>query len=203
MSSTDKIFVDELFLLPQIIGACFSERRGGIQMARDFEYPGTNCRENLLDGLNDSMIEGMYRAVGRRFPDHSHDERLDVSPLYLHIDSSADRHRAEDFLQGGNKDTAAEVKLTNLARWKLGDRQLSSEWHTTGVEHGIMMNDNNSIARSVHVELDRIGAEIERFQESGDGVLRKRVMCATVGDALRGAPGWWGQPGLRVVAFGR
>jgi hypothetical protein len=149
------------------------------------------------------MIEGVHCAVGRRFPDHSHDERLDVSALYLHIDSSAGRHGAENFLQRRNKHAIAEVKLSNLARRKLGDRQLSGEWHTTGVEHGIMMNDNNSISRCVHVQLYRIRAEIECLQESGDGILRKRVMCAAVGDALRAAPGWWGQSALRVVAFGR
>jgi hypothetical protein len=145
----------------------------------------------------------MHCAVGRRFPDHSHDERLDVPALDLHIDSSAGRHGAENFLQCRNKHAVAEVKPSNLTRRNLGDRKLSGEWHTTGVEHGIMMNDNNSISRSVHVQLYRIRAEIERLQEGGDGILWQRVVCTAVGDALRAAPGWWGQSGLRVVAFGR
>jgi hypothetical protein len=66
-----------------------------------------------------------------------------------------------------------------------------------------MMNDNCSISRRVDIELDRIRPDVERFQEGGNGILWKRIVSAPMRDALRTAPGWWGQRNLRVVAFGR
>jgi hypothetical protein len=66
-----------------------------------------------------------------------------------------------------------------------------------------MMNDNYSISRRVHVELDGVGAKLKCLEKGGNGVLRNRIVGAAVRDALRAAPARWGQSGLRVVAFAR
>jgi hypothetical protein len=99
--------------------------------------------------------------------------------------------------------TATEVQLSDLTSGELGDGELSSDWHTTGVEQRIMMNDNYSISCCVHVQLYGVGAKLKRLEKGGDGVLRNRIVGAAVRDALGAAPGWWGQSGLRVVAFAR
>jgi hypothetical protein len=64
-----------------------------------------------------------------------------------------------------------------------------------------MMNDNYSIARRVNIEFYRVGAELECLEKGRNGILGNRIMGAAMCDALRSAPGWWVQSGLRVVAF--
>ena len=62
----------------------------------------------------------------------------------------------------------------------------------------VVMNDEDAIAASVHIELDAIGAELECAQEGGQGVLGALARRAPVRDqkGLRGR-------GVRVTAPGR
>jgi hypothetical protein len=66
-----------------------------------------------------------------------------------------------------------------------------------------MMNDNDSIARRVDIELYRVRAKLECLEKGRNRVFRNSIVGAAVRDALRSALGQWGQSGLRVVAFAR
>ena len=37
-----------------------------------------------------------------------------------------------------------------------------------GVDHRVVMNDDNAVARRVHVELDRVGTELDGALEGGE-----------------------------------
>jgi hypothetical protein len=57
-----------------------------------------------------------------------------------------------------------------------------------------MMNDYNTVARRMHIQLDGIRPELERAQERWQRVLGKIVVSTAMGDALRTAVlGSWDQ----------
>jgi hypothetical protein len=61
--------------------------------------------------------------------------------------------------------------------------------HTSRIEHGIVMNYNNAVARRMHVELDPLGAELDCAGKGRDRVFGERFVRPAVGDSER-RPAW-------------
>jgi hypothetical protein len=201
MNADHEIFIDEPRFLPQILSTRFFERAGWIEVPSDLEDAGANRWESSLNVLYDAVIERVDSAVRVRFPNNPDDQRLDGRRLYLDVNAGSRWHCIENCSERRNPDSAALVKLADLDRRKLCDSELSAAWHTTGVEEGIMMNDNRSILRCMNVELDCIRSHLERSEKGRNGILRKCIVSPAMRDALRTAPGWWGQCSLRVSSF--
>jgi hypothetical protein len=71
-----------------------------------------------------------------------------------------------------------------------------------GVDDWIMVNDDNSVACRVHVQLYSIGAELDGTLERGDGVLWMSLVRPPVSDPLgRVVASTCGQAFLPVVAL--
>jgi hypothetical protein len=64
------------------------------------------------------------------------------------------------------------------------------------------MDHQGPVAGSVYVELDRVGAKLDRFKKSRDGVLGERLMGSSVRDLLGGISARWRQAFPGVVALG-
>jgi len=62
--------------------------------------------------------------------------------------------------------------------------------------------NDHSIARGMHVQLDSIGAQLDRALERRNGVFRMRIMRAPMGDFFGGGASSPGQEFLGVVALG-
>jgi hypothetical protein len=71
-----------------------------------------------------------------------------------------------------------------------------------GVDHRIVMNDDNAVSSRVHVELYAVGPELYGALKRGDGVLRMRLVRPPMGDPF-GRFTWvtCGQAFLPVVAL--
>jgi hypothetical protein len=52
------------------------------------------------------------------------------------------------------------------------------------MDHGIVVNDHNSVARRVHVELDGIGTKLDGALEGGERVFGVRLVSPAVGYPL-------------------
>jgi hypothetical protein len=50
-----------------------------------------------------------------------------------------------------------------------------------GVDHRIVVDDDNSVVRRVHIELDGVGAELDGALEGGERVLGMRLVRSPVG----------------------
>ena len=72
----------------------------------------------------------------------------------------------------------------------------------SGVDDRIVVNDYHAVTCRMHIELDSVGAELDRALESSDRILGMTLVGTPVGDALRGVTAAaWGQVALSVVAF--
>ena len=70
------------------------------------------------------------------------------------------------------------------------------------VYYWIMVNNDDSVARRVDVELDAIRSQFDRPGKRSKRVLRMRLVCASVGDSLRRiASSAYVQAFLSVVAL--
>ena len=71
-----------------------------------------------------------------------------------------------------------------------------------GVDHRVVVNHDNPVPGRVHIELDTVGAQLNRALERSERVLRVRLVSA----AVRNSFGWstpsaCGQGVLGVVAL--
>ena len=72
----------------------------------------------------------------------------------------------------------------------------------SGVNDGIVMNDDNPVARRVHVQLYSVGPELDGALERGKGVLGMSLMRPPVRDPLgRVVASTWPQAFLPVVVL--
>lgn len=129
----------------------------------------------------------MDGALGAGFPNTPDYERLDVSPLDLDEGYRSRADRPERFDQGGNPDAGAQGMRFHDVEVGVGDGDISGLRHTSRVEHGIVMNHNDAIARRVHIELDSLGAQLERSLEGWNRVFGQRFVRPAVGDPERWA----------------
>jgi hypothetical protein len=178
----DEVFVDERNLLPEILGAGGFERRDRIDVPAYLENAGANGGEDAFDIVNDAVVEGMHGAIRRRLAYRAHHKRLDARPFDLDVDVRAIADGAQYVFQRGNLDVLIEPKSGELDEAHVGD---ATKGVVGRVDEGIVVNDHLSVRGGVHVQLDRIGAELDRPHESGDRILRERLVGAAMGDLLR------------------
>lgn len=86
----------------------------------------------------------------------------------------------------------------------VGAEVSDAAWAVAGrVQYRIVVDDDNPVGGSMDVELDGVRTQLDRTEESGNGVLRQRLVRAAVGDCLgRGTPGRRVQAFPRVVVLG-
>ncbi len=71
-----------------------------------------------------------------------------------------------------------------------------------GVDHWVVVHDDNSVDRSVHIELDSVGTELDGALEGGERVFGMRLVCPPVGYPLGRVPApMLGQAFLAVVGL--
>jgi hypothetical protein len=71
-----------------------------------------------------------------------------------------------------------------------------------GVNHRIVVNDDDPVARRVHIQLYSVGAELDRALERRERVLRMSLVRPAMSDALRRVTAaTCGQGFLQVVAL--
>jgi hypothetical protein len=56
-----------------------------------------------------------------------------------------------------------------------------------GVYDRIVMNDDHTVVGGVDIELDRVGAQLDRPQERRNGVFGQGLVRSPMGDSFRGA----------------
>jgi len=129
----------------------------------------------------------MNGAFGAGFANTPDDEGLDVSCLDLYESHCSCANCVECFPQGGNRDVPAQGMRIHDTEVCVGDGDASGLRHISRMEDRIVMNHNYSIARRMHVELDSLGAQLERALKGRNRVFGKRFVRATVRDPERAA----------------
>lgn len=144
----------------------------------------------------------MDGTVGVGFTNASHDEWLNIFRLDLDENHGAPSDRFQRFAQSRYPDVGTEAMRCNDAESSARDGDISRLRHTFRMQHGIVMNNDYPIARCMNVELDSLGAQLDRPFERGDRVFRQRVVLSAVGDPERWASLRW-QAFLRERGLGR
>lgn len=144
----------------------------------------------------------MHRARSFRFTNAACYHRFDFTRLDLHVDRGAFTNCVEGLGKGRNARPISEWEAGELRRRQVGDRSMRGPLWMPGVDDRIVVNDDDSVAGRVHIELDAIGAELDRADKRSDRVLGMGLMRAPVGDLLRGlAAAACGQSSPSVVAL--
>src|SRR6476469_2086564 len=110
MSAHHQLFVDELYLLPEILSTGFGQRPCRIEMAGYLENTGSDGGEETLNGLYDAVVKGVDGAIGGRLADAADHQRLDVSRLDLDENRGLFAHRVEDFAERRDEDPIRQRK---------------------------------------------------------------------------------------------
>ena len=202
MGALDGFFVDRVDFLPQIFGGCGDERSSGIDVPGDFENSRPDCGEDCLDDPDHSVVERMHRANCLGFADAARHERLDAARLDLDINSCPVADDSERLREGRNVRTVSKRELVELRCRQLGDRPPRRSLRVPRVNDWIVVNDDNSVAGGVDVELNSIGPQLDGALERGEGVLGMSLVSPPVSDPLgRVASSSCGQAFLGVVVL--
>jgi len=195
----DEILVDERHLLPEILRSNRKERRYRIDVTRVLQHSGPQRRKNALNGLDDSVVKRVYRAVGVAFANHAHDERLDAQRLDLDVDGDTSTNCIENCGERGDLDVLIQPELPELVIGELGD---AMPGEAVGVDDRIVVHDDGSIPRCVDIELYCFGSQLDGAEERRDRILWQDLVGPPVGDLLGQRSAWRGQAFPRVVALG-
>ena len=177
----DEVFVDERNLLPEVLGAGGFERRDRINVTPHLENAGAKGGEDAFDIVNDAVVKGVHGAIRGGLAYRAHHQRLDARPFDLDIDVRAVADGAQHVFQGRNLDVLLEAKHGEVSEAHVGD---ATKGVVGRVDDGIVVNDHFSVRSGVHVELDCVGAKLDRTHEGGDRILRERLVGAAMGDLL-------------------
>jgi RNA polymerase sigma-70 factor (ECF subfamily) len=135
-----------------------------------------NARRAATDLRHCPVIErvhGVVLAVLPRDLDH-----FVLAALALQLDVH-DRPRADhlkNFLESRDALVPRERQMREVTPARVGDR--------VGQDHRVMVHDDFGVAAHVHIELDGVGAVLEREQESGEGVLDALCRRPSMGNPL-------------------
>ena len=128
------------------------------------------------------------------------DKRFDICCFDFDIDFGQVTDGVENSLQRGNLDAVGKRESAQLRGGEAGyfPARLSGRVHI-----GIVVYDDNTIARGVHIELDCVCSKVDRSEKGGDRILRQRLVRAAVRYlfGLHDRP-YWSEGFLRVVALG-
>lgn len=154
-------------------------------MPRNLENARPDRREDRLDGPDDAVIERVHCAGRFRFADAARDQWLDIQRLDLDIHNRPGADDIERLAERRNARTVSKRELLELRCRQLGDRLVRRPLWVPGVNHGIVVNDDDPVTGRVDVQLYSIGSELDGALESRKRVLGMGLVRPSVSDALR------------------
>jgi len=128
-------------------------------------------------------VNGASRSMIARALDHV---ALDVSSLDLDEHFRAIADRTQDFFERGNPDVAT----TDTEIAELGQRQIRNGpagqcgSRRNRMWNRVMMHDDSTVARRMHIELYRVRTLLERQEKCRQGVLMTLARGASVGNDM-------------------
>lgn len=137
--------------------------------------PGNPWRA-ATDPRHRAVIERMHRVPLAVFPHDFYDLVLAASAFQLDVDNRSRADRLEHVLELGNALAARERQVRKVAPARVRDRVRQDD--------GVMMNHHLGVAAHMNVELDGIGAVLEREQEAREGILGPFRRRASVSNSL-------------------
>jgi hypothetical protein len=179
MGAGNQLFIDERHLLPEILRSGADERCHRIDVTRHFENARSNGREYPLHGFDNAMVESVHRAPRARLPNAPHYQWLDGSRLDFDIHHRPITDSIENLFERGDFNAVRQWKAADL---RCGEIGYSGSRRPRRIHDWIVVHDDDAVARRVHVELDRVGSELDRAEKRGYGVLRQRLVRPPVGD---------------------
>jgi hypothetical protein len=182
MNARHELFIDERHLLPEVAGSGRNERCEGVDVTRDFQNSSWNRRENAVHCFDDAVVESVYCAHDGRLTDRADDQGLDARRLDLDVHGCPVADGVENVVECRNLDAVREWKVPDLGGGEAGD---VGNGCSRRIYDGVVVNDDDAVASSVHVQLDCIGPELDRPKKRGDRVLGERLMRTAVGDLFR------------------
>ena len=195
----NEILVDERHLLPQVLRPGGHERSHRVDVTRVLEHTCPQRREDALHRPDDAVVERVHRAGGFAFANHPDDQRLDARRLDLDVDDGIGANGIEHRGERRDPDIVTEMEFPELSVRQPGDAMPSQ---TAGIDDGIVVHDDGTVARGVNVEFDTFRSQLDRSQKCGDGILWQGLMRSTVGDLLWRSLSGRAQAFSRVVALG-
>ena len=125
-------------------------------------------------------LPGMIRAYGDR-------ALFDVTALELDVDRRLVRRERQHLLEAGNENAWRELDAGDVFPSHRRERLLCPTAWRGNV--GVVVDDWNTVGGLVDIQLDRVGAELDRPGERGESDFRKFAGRAAVSDALHAAFG--------------
>jgi hypothetical protein len=132
----------------------------------------------------------MNGAPRARVSNAAHHQRLDVGCLDLDVG----HHAVSDCRERGSEGRYPHAFGERVPPEILGDEVRDSGCTSgRGFDSLVMVHNDDAITGSVDVELDRVGADLDRVLEGRNGVFGKSLVRAPVGDRFGGRLAWLGQ----------
>src|SRR2546423_14345686 len=103
------------------------------------------------------MVEGVHRAPCAMFTKGTHHERLDGRSLDLDVDHNVAADSIEYRTKCGDFDAFSERYVPELGGRGIGD---ATPGKTGPVDDRVVVHYHCGVIGRVHIELDRIGAEL-------------------------------------------
>jgi hypothetical protein len=177
--------VDQRPLRPHVQRTGLLHRRRHVDRGSIEENPAADLGRHLVDPPHGRVVEAVHCAAlrRRRGANRLHRARLGPGTLQLDEEARATLHQREYFVEGGDERAPAHRESLELIEGERVDAAAGEL--AAGCDRAwnlIVVNDENRIAAPVHVELDAIGAELERADKGGKGVLGTLARCAPVRD---------------------
>ena len=188
-------------MLPEVLGADRAQGCNWIHVPGHLEHSAANRRKDPLYRSDDTVVKGVNRAARRGFAYAPYDERLDVRRLDLDVSYRALADLFESFRQGRDRCSGNERVPPQLWCRCRRDAYPGASRHISRIEDGIVMNDYDAIGRSVNVQLDTVGPELESPPERRNRVFGQTVVGAPVRDRNR-CPAGSGQMFLKRAIQG-
>lgn len=179
MGARHKLFIDERHLLPEILRFGSQERCHRIDVTSNLQNTSSNGGENSLHGFDNAMVESVHSARRAGLANAPHYQRLDGGRLDFDVDHRPTTNSIENFFKRGNFNAMRQWEAVDIRSGEIGD---SSSRRRRRVHDRIVVHNDDAVARSMHVELDRVSSELDRAKKCRYRILRQRLVRPAVGD---------------------
>jgi hypothetical protein len=132
----------------------------------------------------------MDGAPDASFSNAADHQRLDVGGLDLDVGHHAISDCRERRGEGRNLHAFGERVPPEILGGEIRDSRCTGG---RGFDTLVVVHNDYSIPGGVDIELDRVGADLDRLFEGRNGVFGKGLVRAPVGDRFGGRPSWLGQ----------
>lgn len=183
VDAIDECLVQQLPMLPEVASSDIMHRAKRIHRVARLENANRDVRGEIVNASGYPVIEAVNRARATTRADGRDDGVFDSVGLHLDIDGRFRRNDCQKLIESRDS-LPADRDRPEGRKVGVGNDRARARIARPGVRGSVVVYDHRAIPRTMHVELDRRSAELERAREGWKGVLAVLAGSATMADDL-------------------